>query len=68
LTTTRLIRPPPLFLVRATHVTGRDLVTGAPVTHTTTMVRTHNEAWAHEIAAKIRECPDYVETWVEEVS
>jgi hypothetical protein len=43
-------------------------VTGAPVTHTTTMVRTHNETWAHEIAAKIRECPDYVETWVEKSS
>jgi hypothetical protein len=65
MSTSRQIRPPPLFLVRATHVTGRDLVTGAPVTHTTTMVRTHNETWAHEIAAKIRECPDYSETWVE---
>jgi hypothetical protein len=65
LTTTRLCSPPPLFLVRATHVTGRDLVTGAPVTHTTTMVRTHNETWAHEIAAKIRDCSGYTEAWVE---
>jgi hypothetical protein len=63
--TSRLSRPPPLFLVRASHVVARDLVTGAPVTHTTTMVCTHNEAWAQEIAAKIRQCPDYIETWVE---